>query len=344
MNLNSKVENTINYISKTTSLEKKHLLYILIGLIIIILIIIIAILIKNYKWNKENPKFLKKIKDSKDYVEIPSELFYQPKNGYDFSFSFWVKVTNWGYKYGTLKNIFTKGRNERYINENSPVCPSIWFDKKINDMIFYIETSNGIQKFRLKDIPIGKWNNIVFVCNTKIIDLYINGLLSRTITLKAFPKINNGNLHVNSFDGYHGEIASIMYFPKALTLNEVNKQYKLGPTRMTLLMKIFDKFRKTTNVKINTNPEKCGKLTKENNQEFIENDELLQQAKQDYEEALKRKEEALKRKEELELRSNLIKKEQTENNNERVRNTFNKIDTNNNNTISINEFDEYSYI
>lgn len=327
MNLNSKVKNTINSISKTTNLEKKHLLYILIGLIIIILIIIIVILIKNYKWNKENPIFFKKIKDSKDYVEIPSELFHQPKNGYDFSFSFWVKVTNWGYKYGTLKNIFTKGRNERYINENSPVCPSIWFDKKINDMIFYIETSNGIQKFRLKDIPIGKWNNIVFVCNTKIIDLYINGLLSRTITLKAFPKINNGNLHVNSFDGYRGEIASIMYFPKALTLNEVNKQYKLGPTRITLLMKIFDKIRKIFNVKISstsTNQEKCGKLTTENqnNREIIENDALLQQAKQDYEEALQKneealrtKEEALKRKTELESRSNLLKKEQTENNN-----------------------------
>ena len=345
MSLNSKTGNAINNIQKKTGLSKKQLLSILIVLIIIILIIIIIILVKKYYWNKENPIFFTNIKDSKKYVAIPSKLLYEPKSGYNFTFSFWVKVNNWNYKFGSKKHILTKGRNERYINKNTPVCPSIWLDGKINDILFYIETSLGIQKFRLKDIPIGNWNYIVFVCHTKTVALYINGLLSRTITLKAFPKTNYGNLHVNSFGGYDGNLASIMYCPRVMSLSEIYNNYKLGPNRMTIFTRIFNKIKKIIGINVNDNnllsnlnEEKCGnpKLNKQDSEEVVETDEKLEQAKKDYEEALKRKKL-------LEKRSKQLKQDQERNRKKIIRDRFNKIDKDRNNNISFNEFEEYSY-
>merc|ERR1712224_1188529 len=97
--------------------------------------------------------------------------------------------------------------------------------------------------------------------------------------------------------GFDGNLSCIMYCPRVMTLNEIYNNYKLGPDRMTIFTRVYNKIKETIGIKVNDNnllsdninEEKCGKLSKEDSEEILENDEKLEQAKKDYEEAIKRK-------------------------------------------------------
>ena len=173
-NLILKGGNYLNTIKTKTNLNNDQLKYILIGVIILIILVAIILFIKNARFKKENPTFFTKPKNATKYVSIPSKLFYQPISGYNFSMTFWVRVTNWGYKLNSEKHILTKGNNENNIRSNSSVCPSIWWDDSINDLNFYVATLKGLQKFKLRDIPIGNWNHIAIVFRSKTVALYFH--------------------------------------------------------------------------------------------------------------------------------------------------------------------------
>jgi len=199
---------------------------------ILLIIIIIIVVIKNIKYKKENPIFFQKGKDANQADFIPSNRLYTPRTGYNMSWGCWLYINDWNYKIGEWKHVLSRGIEP---------CPGIWISKNINNLSIVICTIKSFENIKLKNIPIKRWTQIMVVVNTLEVDVYLDGKLVITHILKSFPKINNGNLYVNNSGGFHGEIRSVCYFPKALSANAVYKIYKKGPSALNIIQKIINK-------------------------------------------------------------------------------------------------------
>lgn len=79
-------------------------------IVIILIILLIYFLIKKYRFSKANPVFFRQGRDSRDAAKIPSDKIIEPKDGYNYTWSFWFNLDNWNYKHKEWKHIFTRGK------------------------------------------------------------------------------------------------------------------------------------------------------------------------------------------------------------------------------------------
>lgn len=100
--------------------QNKHFKLISLVSICIFIIIIIMYIIKNYRFNKLNPIFFRKSKNSMENKKIPRKLIHESKSGYVFTWSFWFYLDDWNYKFKKWKHIFTRGQysSETEIDDN----------------------------------------------------------------------------------------------------------------------------------------------------------------------------------------------------------------------------------
>ena len=103
---------------------------------------------------RSQKKFVENIKDAKIPIEVTGNDVIPSKNGYQFTYSFWMFINNWEYNYGKLKHVFHKG------NDNFTFAsPGIWLHPKENTMRVYMNTFKHINEFvDVENLPI---NNIL---------------------------------------------------------------------------------------------------------------------------------------------------------------------------------------
>ena len=152
--------------------------------------------------------------------------------GIEFTYSVNLFIRQWytGPFRNKWKNILRKGNTGIAGLSNwcsySEQCPGIYFGDKVNDlrMVF---TTYGDDNFLqleycdIKDIPINTQFNLIITISSNILTIYINGLLIRTCVFKGRIKTNTSPINFNSPLGFDGYIEKIMYFNRALTLDEI---------------------------------------------------------------------------------------------------------------------------
>jgi len=89
------------------------------------------------------------------------------------------------------------------------------------------------------DIPLQRWNHIAIVLWNRSLDVYLNGKLARSCTLRSIPQINNGPLWITQNGGFKGDMASLRYFNRAINPEEVYKLYKSSPDELLLSRKLL---------------------------------------------------------------------------------------------------------
>ena len=75
----------------------------------------------------------------------------------------------------------------------------------------------------LTNVPINKPFVLTVNCIAQVIEVYINGRLSKTSQLEGVPNWNNQPIHVMSNTTFAGNIANLIYYPKAINLGEVKQ-------------------------------------------------------------------------------------------------------------------------
>ena len=80
------------------------------------------------------------------------------------------------------------------------------------------------------NIPIQKWVNVIIRVQGRIVDIYINGTLSKRKTYERVVKQNYGNIHVGSqTNGVDGYISSLRYYDHAIGNNTIQDILYGGP-------------------------------------------------------------------------------------------------------------------
>lgn len=151
-------------------------------------------------------------------VGIP--LSYNQTEGLTFSYSAWIRVEDFAYRYGEEKVIFIKGPTDI-----SAMCPGVFLDANTNSILVKLDTYGAREIIPISNIPAKKWFHLVIAVDQDSIDVYINGIVHTHKSFSQLPLQNPSGVHVGVGGGFDGKIGALNYY-----------NYFLKPADVTAIM------------------------------------------------------------------------------------------------------------
>lgn len=212
-----------------------------VALMSVLLIIIIEILKKLYfryqSYSKSSPMLFKGTKNAKKRLVILQDPSKQgaltvtrsnnEDGGLEFSYSMWIFIDDWTYKYGKWKHIMHKGNASSW-----PLrAPGMWLHPKKNSIRVYMNTFKNIGEYAdVNNIPLNKWFHIAVCVRQRNMDIFINGNMVKRHSLEGLPKQNYGDIYINNFRGFGGYMSNIKYNDYYLSFPELDYINSVGPS------------------------------------------------------------------------------------------------------------------
>ena len=84
-------------------------------------------------------------------------------------------------------------------------------------------------KIEIEDLPIGHWFHLAIRVENKVMDVYVNGTLSKRTLLEAFPKQNYDDIKVCGNGGFDGNLSDLRYFDNGLNVFQIMNITQKGP-------------------------------------------------------------------------------------------------------------------
>lgn len=158
------------------------------------------------------------------------------KGGIEFTWSVWIYINDLVYKDGQYRHVFHKG-NDNINLKNQPTgmafpnnAPGLYIGPNKNTIIVVMNTFENItEEIKIDNVPIKKWVNVMIRCDSNILDIFINGTLTRRHILKSVPKQNYGDVYLSMNGGFDGFTSNLRYFDHAIGTNKIQEVIKEGP-------------------------------------------------------------------------------------------------------------------
>lgn len=146
------------------------------------------------------------------------------KEGVTFSYTCWVRIDDFAYKYGTPKVVFTKGSTDL-----STMCPAVFIDGTSNSLIVKLDTYGGTEVIPISNIPAKKWLHFALAIDQDSVDIYVNGILHTHHSISHLPKQNNESVHIGVNGGFEGKIADLQYYSYFINPQQVKSSMANPP-------------------------------------------------------------------------------------------------------------------
>lgn len=149
--------------------------------------------------------------------------------GIEFTWSAWIFLDK--SNTSTNSNIFVKGNEQFTSNINLLNGPGLYVKETsgIHELTVMMDTMDGREEANITGIPIQKWFHIAIRCQNKVIDTYINGVVTDRLNLSSLPKQNYNNVTIHGDGGYSGTTSNLRYYSYALNVFEINNIVMFGP-------------------------------------------------------------------------------------------------------------------
>ena len=243
-----------NYFKKylmADSLVSK-IIFVIVVIILFFLLLRLIILTMGYLFSpKKSPYIIKGLHEGSKRVikqQNPSSKrsmpLYRSKNeesGIEFSYSLWLNL-QYRRNENYCSHIFNKGSNKRmdsdgiYYPNN---CPGLYFDARSstegqnnNNLVVVMNTyEKQEEKIIIENIPMDKWICVVIRVSNNIVDVYINGVITKRHILSGVPKQNYEDLTVcgGKNSGFDGQLSNLRYYDYSLGAIEINSISLYGP-------------------------------------------------------------------------------------------------------------------
>tara|TARA_B110000046_G_scaffold186045_1_gene231835 strand:- start:4175 stop:4909 length:735 start_codon:yes stop_codon:yes gene_type:complete len=222
---------------------------IIIGIIIVIAIYLIYV----WLFGDATRSYLLGMHDAKKRKVISGDHF--PKgNTADYTYSFWVFISNWNYRAGEAKTILARNNSDGF------PAPHISLGANLNNIEVSLATyqtgSNESNKHTcsLDNIPLQTWANVIVTLNNRALDLYLDGKLVRTCVLPGVPHQSTGKPLVicglpanttggNNGNGFDGYMSNVSYLSRPVNPREAYAIYREGPGGTNWFSNMFNKYR-----------------------------------------------------------------------------------------------------
>ena len=163
-----------------------------------------------------------------------SKTIYRSINesdGIEFTWSVWIYINELNDN-GKFKHVFSKGNygpNNLGINQPNN-APGLYISPVTNAVTMSMNSYNEIsEEVVVPDIPLNKWVNIMIICRNQSLDVYINGLITKSLELSGVPKQNYGDVYVAMNGGFNGYISNLWYYSYALGTLAIQNLVQNGP-------------------------------------------------------------------------------------------------------------------
>lgn len=222
--------------------------FIILVLILFLVILNVGILLLNrFLGPQDNPYLIQGMVDGTSQQIIPQDTnasnaipIYRSNNekeGAEFTWSFWLYISDLGNDTTGQKfqHIFSKG--DGYFDETTNKAsvnnsPGVYLEPGVNnlhilmDTVDYKDTNNTIV---IENVPLNKWFHVAVRLENKVVDAYVNGVISNRIVLNNVIKQNYHDVHISKNGGFNGKLSNLRYYREALTVFEINSIVKNGP-------------------------------------------------------------------------------------------------------------------
>jgi hypothetical protein len=204
----------------------------------------------------ESPYLVKGLINGNESISVPQNSFANnstvlwsanQQTGIEFTYSVWVTFNNSNVD-GKFHHIFNKGTYElakstgMNVNSNSPGLFVKYDSDGSTSLRVVMDTldantptagsAHGVT-MDISGIPYKKWVNVVIRCQNRILDIYVNGVLTSRKDLVNVPRQNYGDVFVCRDGGFSGQLSDLRYFAKALNVFEINNVVGTGPNLRT---------------------------------------------------------------------------------------------------------------
>ena len=154
-------------------------------------------------------------------------------DGIEFTWSVWLFIDPTTPFTSGYQHIFHKGNSDISTDTglNFPNnAPGLYIMPNTNALAVIMNTYNSInEEITVEDIPLNKWVNVIIRCSNTKMDVYINGIIAKSIILNGVPKQNYGNVYVAMNNGFTGNISNLWYYNYALSIREIQQLTSSGP-------------------------------------------------------------------------------------------------------------------
>jgi hypothetical protein len=187
--------------------------------------------------------------------KIPANM--KIKTGGEYTVSFWMYISSWNDRAGSLKGVLeindTKDTayslltTALYPNEAKLMIRVHTEDdtaSSMNNKATFKSAAQGtgiadlfnasldLPACDIQGIDLQRWINITISVNGRIVDVYYDGKLARSVVLAKLPTAPTEGVQsftTGMFAGYGGKISGIQYFPYPLTPDRIYAIYQAGP-------------------------------------------------------------------------------------------------------------------
>ena len=193
---------------------------------------------------------------------IPSNV-----SGNEYNINMWIYISDYQYRNDADKCILFKGDINsssplHYTDDNlKQASCSIWLAKGVNTLTVCtgLDThfsdndcpqttivgaptkdcskTDGVSfdKCHVEDFPIQRWVNLNVSLRNNVLDIFMDGSLVKSCILEGTPVINKDNLYISKtgsegMNGFNGYLSKLEYTNKSLSVDNIMKRYKNGPT------------------------------------------------------------------------------------------------------------------
>lgn len=204
----------------------------------------------------ESPYLVKGLISGNESITIPQNSFANKstvlwssnqQTGIEFTYSVWISIAK-SENVGKYRHIFNKGSYDlsaasgMNLDSNAPGL----YVKSENDgsnslrVIMDTLSTNSVSAtamhgtpIDISGIPYKKWINVVIRCQNRILDIYVNGVLTSRKDLVNVPRQNYGDVFVCRDGGFSGQLSDLRYYARALNVFEINNVVGTGPNLST---------------------------------------------------------------------------------------------------------------
>lgn len=146
------------------------------------------------------------------------------KDGLHFSYTGWLRIDDFTYRYGEQKVIFVKGTAD-----TTMACPALLIDANTNSLLLKVDTFGEQEIIPVVSVPAKKWLHFAISVDQESVDMYINGILYAHHTLVHLPRQNSAQLLTSPNGGFAGKISSLQYLQSSLTAGDALKLASTPP-------------------------------------------------------------------------------------------------------------------
>lgn len=160
-----------------------------------------------------------------------------PTSGSSSGLQFWMYIKDWDYKYGQEKHVI-----ERVDPTNAGVVsPGINLHPTDNTLDINISvyssgtntetTDRGTgetQTITVENVPLQSWFSVHVTIFQRNVDVFLNGMLVKSVMLAGVPRPVNGNIVIGNKGGFSGSVCNVQSLPSTITPSIASAFYSAG--------------------------------------------------------------------------------------------------------------------